>query len=647
MSRPSLTHRSRKRAALSLATGTLIATVGLTALGGGVAAAAGGGRAPPAVDPASIHAPTSRADRIVLTPTATPATSQFVSWRTTSDVGTGRVQIAPSTVSLPLPSATFDATKSDVFDSNLGYQVKHHTALLEGLTPDTSYLYRVGDGESWTEWFEFRTAANSVGAFSFIVQGDGQNDNKAYTSRIYRAAFEARPHAQLVVHAGDLIDTDNADNEWGEWHEASGFANQYVNLIATPGNHEYYPGPGLTNYWQAGFEFPANGPAAEKFNEVTYSVDYQGVRFISLDSNLAFNTNDRAAQTEWLEGVLENNPNKWTVVTFHHPVFAVTSGRNNQVIRDAWLPLFEEHGVDLVVQGHDHAYGRGHLFDNEAGFENGEHDGTVYLVSVAGPKMYVADPEDNNNWVNNGANRKVVHEDLQLYQTVDVTEGQMHVQSRTVTGEVKDSFTIVKNDAGDKSVADAEPWAAGPGSARGGVQITDPTGPTIPGDGEPGDGEPGDGEPGDGDGEPGDGDGEPTEAQGGLSDTEVVAGGTVGVTGVGFDAHETVIIELHSTPVELARLQANAAGEISTRVVIPANTTPGSHHIVLTGAGSGAVVTLPLEVRAAAGGATDGTSGLSNTGAEIGGLVATGVILLVVGAGLIIRARRKSNGVTE
>lgn len=648
MTGASTDHSARKKRILSLAAGILIATVGLTSMGGGIAAATGGGLAPPAVDPVTIHAPTATPDRIVLTPTETPSTSQHVTWRTASSVGSGVVQVAESSISLPQVSQTVEATISEVFPSNLGYDVKHHTATIEGLTPDTTYLYRVGDGTTWSEWFEFRTAADTSEPFSFIVHGDGQNDNKAYTSRIYRAAFEARPYAKLVVHAGDLIDTDNADNEWGEWHEASGFANQYLNTIATPGNHEYYPGPGLTNYWRAGFEFPANGPeGGDKFDEVTYFVDYQGVRFISLDSNLAFNEQDRTAQTEWLERVLQDNPNEWTVVTFHHPVFAVTSGRNNQVIRDAWLPLFEEYEVDLVVQGHDHAYGRGNLFANEEGFENGEHDGTVYLVSVAGPKMYVADPEDNNNWINNGANRRVVYEDLQLFQTVDVADGQMHVQSRTVNGEVKDSFTITKNDEGGKIVRDEEAWTAGPGSARGGVQTPDPVDPTDPGDEEPGDGEPGDGEPGDeepGDQEPGD-----VTPGAAVSDSEVVAGGTLGVTGVGFDANETVVIELHSSPVELARVQANASGEVSTRVVIPAETTPGAHSVVLTGQTSGTVVSVPVEVLAAptTPPASSGNGGLSVTGTEMGGLIGVGAILLALGGFLTIRTLRKPREVTE
>ena len=117
------------------------------------------------------------------------------------------MQWALSGKSVVTGAQTVAASSRTEFDTTLGYPVVFHTATFEGLTADTSYVYRVGDGETWSEWFEVRTAAETVGDFSFIVQGDAQNDNKAFTSRSFRAAFEARPYAQLAVHLGDLIDT--------------------------------------------------------------------------------------------------------------------------------------------------------------------------------------------------------------------------------------------------------------------------------------------------------------------------------------------------------------------------------------------------------------------------------------------------------
>ena len=41
---------------------------------------------------------------------------------------------------------------------------------------------------------------------------------------------------------GILININNLDQEWGEWHNSAGWVNGTIPIIATPGNHEYqYP----------------------------------------------------------------------------------------------------------------------------------------------------------------------------------------------------------------------------------------------------------------------------------------------------------------------------------------------------------------------------------------------------------------------
>ncbi len=475
------------------------------AAGAGLVYAAGG-LAPPTADPKVVHAPLVVPDRIVLTPTQDPSTSQSVSWRTSTAVTTPKVQLAEAGPGVVTAGSTIEATTTE-FTADLGYDVRQHSATLTGLEPSTTYVYRVGDGQTWSEWLEFETAGPADEPFSFIVQGDAQNDIKSYVSRTFRAAYEARPYAKAVLHAGDLIDTDDSEAEWGEWFGAAGWSNGSMNVIAAAGNHEYYPGPELAEHWGAQFEYPLNGPdttsrISELYAENVYYTDFQGVRFIALNSNFPGDPEAFAAQTAWLESVLADNPNQWTVVTFHHPVFSVSSGRNNAAIRDAWLPLFEEYDVDLVAQGHDHAYGRGNVIANEADLPAGasaadSHTGPVYMVSVAGPKYYVLDPKDDNNWTNNGARLRTSLANTQLYQLVDVTDGEMHVESWNVSGEMVDAFTIAKDDAGTKLVTtETEPRASGPGSTRGDigrpevpdaavpgpVDPTDPTHPTDPTD---------------------------------------------------------------------------------------------------------------------------------------------------------------------
>ena len=47
----------------------------------------------------------------------------------------------------------------------------------------------------------------------------------------------------------------------------------------------------------------------------------------------------------------KSNDKKWIVVTYHHPVFSASTGRDNPEIRSLWQPIFEEYNIDLALQG--------------------------------------------------------------------------------------------------------------------------------------------------------------------------------------------------------------------------------------------------------------------------------------------------------
>src|SRR3546814_11144407 len=62
-------------------------------------------------------------------------------------------------------------------------------------------------------------------------------------------------------------------------------------------------------------------------------------------------------------------------------MFSPRQDRDNALLREHLLPVLERHRVDLVLQGHDHVYGR------RGGLVEGQ--GTPqYVVSVTGAKQY-------------------------------------------------------------------------------------------------------------------------------------------------------------------------------------------------------------------------------------------------------------------
>ena len=71
--------------------------------------------------------------------------------------------------------------------------------------------------------------------------------------------------------------------------------------------------------------------------------------FLSADEPME----DYGAQAQWLDTVLAENPNRWTLVTHHHPIYSGSEGRDNPEMRDAWQPIYDKHHVDLVLAGHE------------------------------------------------------------------------------------------------------------------------------------------------------------------------------------------------------------------------------------------------------------------------------------------------------
>ena len=70
-----------------------------------------------------------------------------------------------------------------------------------------------------------------------------------------------------------------------------------------------------------------------------------------------------------------------------------------------------------------------------------------------------------------------------------------------------------------------------------------------------------------------------------VDTTTPVAGGPITVAGGGFMPSTELTVELHSTPVVLGTTTSDVYGNYSANVVIPADTPPGDHQLVVTGLG--------------------------------------------------------------
>lgn len=359
------------------------------------------------------------ADRIILSPTEDASTGMNVTFR--ADTADTTVEYRPTGTDQVRTATTTETGRTNRV---------HQFAELADLTPATEYEYRIitADGASGP-WDTFRTAAAAPQDFDFIYFGDAQNGLTEEAKISARAAYNAVPNAALAVHTGDQINDADDDEQWDQWFEAQGPSARKMPMLTALGNHELKGDP-LAKNFQNHHTHPANGPAV--LPESTYYVDYQGVRFITLTSNNLF----LSQQARFLDEALSSNPNRWSVVMFHQPVYNATTKRITTTNLRYFGDILEKHNVDLVLNGHDHAYARGHRFDNEV---DGENTGPVYMVSSAGSKFYEAEPE-NAAWDNNGANRKVWAKGTATYAKTSVQGCTMTIDS-VITHEGADNYT--------------------------------------------------------------------------------------------------------------------------------------------------------------------------------------------------------------
>ncbi len=378
-------------------------------------------------------------EHVILNLTENPSESIAVTWRTKENI-IQFVQWAEATGSPVIPvenqqnkakSETVTHVDGDIAPVTYTY----YSIIIQGLLPNTKYLYRVGNENSWSEWYEFTTAGTGQDPFTFLYFGDAQNDIKSHWSRVIRKAFSIAPDAGFIYHAGDLINHSNSELEWNEWFYAGSFIHAYLPAFVTPGNHEYGREMILDQHWRPQFTLPENGPDMDLLRETTFYVDYQNLRIISLDADL-MDENEEAAQKsmEWLDKILQENTRQWTILTLHYPFYSTKDNRDNDVLRNRFQPILEKYKVDMVLAGHDHAYGRG-MKNIKSMTKEGEISGPMYVVSVSGPKQYDL---SSKSWMTRKAGN------TQLFQVISIDGTILNYRAFTATGELYDEFNLIK-----------------------------------------------------------------------------------------------------------------------------------------------------------------------------------------------------------
>ncbi len=236
-----------------------------------------------------------------------------------------------------------------------------HRVVLSGLEADAAYLYQARSGGAVGEQSAFTTAPSAGQPFRFAVYGDSRS-NPAAHAQVARDIAGSRP--AIVFHTGDVV---ASGTDYALW-QTEFFAPAHELLMCAPvvpvlGNHEYGAGPMWFYYF---FDRP--------LDQGWWALTYGNVRFIGLDTDVAYTAG--SPQQNWLRQEFASSEYAdatWHVVLFHHPAFSCTTAHSDTAaVRDHLVPLFEQHGVDLVFQGHSHTY------------ERYQNNGIYYIVTAGG-----------------------------------------------------------------------------------------------------------------------------------------------------------------------------------------------------------------------------------------------------------------------
>lgn len=381
-------------------------------------------------NPLVAYRPTTLPDRILLLPTGSDGSELTITWRTDTSQHAGQVEF------LEAKGLTFGEAKRLRVKSthsvvvHKDYPMHYHKAVVTGLIPGKVYQYRVGNKPYRSNWRVYEHANYmKKDTLNILYFGDAQNGIYNNAAKLYQQAFEANPKADLVIHAGDLINHANNDYEWAEWHAATETLNRTIPMIALPGNHEYLKNLEgskvlLSDYWKPTFPFPY------QWEQGPYYIDQGIVRFIAMNSN-----QDLHIQGRWLDSLLVQTAHRWTVVLTHHPVFSGAKDRQNKGLLENWLPVIEKHKdkVGLVLQGHDHTYARGGLANRKK--DAGRPSHPVFVVSVTGEKYYNLHRQP---WMD------VSYDKVSSYQLISITKDKILYRAYSETNQEIDAFEVEK-----------------------------------------------------------------------------------------------------------------------------------------------------------------------------------------------------------
>jgi predicted phosphodiesterase len=280
-----------------------------------------------------------------------PRTSIAITWRTRDDQTLATSVRFAAGDGLP-PGALTQMHRGFTFayDAGGGELPRIHEAHLCGLVPDTVYSYQVGsavDGaETWSPVYSFRTAPDVAvspdAEVRFAVVGDTRGGYDVWAQLV---ALLAARHPDLVLFTGDVVNNGLEQREWEPFFDRAEPLFARVPVVVANGNHDV-----------TSIHFFSQ--LAQKGDEENFGIDY-GWAHVSVvnDTPLVSGDLENRIRPVLAADLAASADARWKLAMHHRAVFSAggTHGPDLPVQR-AFMPLYDQYDVDLVLNGHEHDF---------------------------------------------------------------------------------------------------------------------------------------------------------------------------------------------------------------------------------------------------------------------------------------------------
>ena len=235
-----------------------------------------------------------------------------------------------------------------------------HNVQLTHLEPSTTYLFQIGNDK---HVYTCKTLSKELATLRFVIGGDVYRSLSLMEDMHIEVAHL---NPEFVVIGGDIAytkphkltvkDKKKEADRWSTFFKIWGkymikSDGSLIPLMATLGNHDISSGEDV--YFS-------------KFFRDEKAPSYQVLDIGEYLSLFLLDSGHRASidgnQKIWLKENLEERtsiPNK--IAVYHvsaYPSVYQYKGGTSKKIRQFWCPLFEEYGVQLAFENHNHAYKR-------------------------------------------------------------------------------------------------------------------------------------------------------------------------------------------------------------------------------------------------------------------------------------------------